>query len=119
LSTEYKLYVWFSIIVRLQEEFDLSTTVKFVYIHWIGNKVPFTKKGRYGIVHGAVVEKFGVSIHITELNKLTNRKQGMVYIFHIIYHAHSSRAFFFWLIKIIGLVFSKYIITIRYIVLSV
>ncbi|XP_031555042.1 uncharacterized protein LOC116291949 [Actinia tenebrosa] len=51
-------------LVRLKEEFDLSTTVKFVYIHWIGSKVPFTKKGRYGIVHGSVMDKFGQS-HFT------------------------------------------------------
>ncbi|KAK3087496.1 hypothetical protein FSP39_006651 [Pinctada imbricata] len=35
-----------------------SKTVKFVYFHWIGEKVPFVEKVRYGVVHGSVEEKF-------------------------------------------------------------
>ncbi|EDO47220.1 predicted protein [Nematostella vectensis] len=46
-------------LVRLQEKVDLSSTVKFVYIHWVGESVPFTKKGRYGVVHGSIKEKIG------------------------------------------------------------
>ncbi|KAK3740051.1 hypothetical protein QZH41_016333, partial [Actinostola sp. cb2023] len=48
-------------LVRLEEKFDLTLNVKFVYIHWIGSQVAFTKKGRYGIVHGSVTERFGQS----------------------------------------------------------
>ncbi|KJE92771.1 hypothetical protein CAOG_009700 [Capsaspora owczarzaki ATCC 30864] len=43
---------------RTSEEVDLSHTVKFVYVHWNGNDVPFAKKGRFGVVHGAVQERF-------------------------------------------------------------
>jgi len=45
-------------LVRMQEQFDISTNIKFVYIHWIGEKVPFSKKGRYGVVHGSVRDQF-------------------------------------------------------------
>lgn len=51
-------------IVRLQEQIDQSNTVKFVYIHWIGKDVPFTKKGRFGIVHGSV-KKFFEPYHVS------------------------------------------------------
>ncbi len=47
--------------VRFQEQIDQSSTVKFVYIHWIGKQVPFTMKGRYGIVHGSVKKSFEVN----------------------------------------------------------
>ncbi|CAB4002606.1 1-acyl-sn-glycerol-3-phosphate acyltransferase epsilon [Paramuricea clavata] len=45
-------------LVRFQEQIDQSSTVKFVYIHWIGKQVPFTMKGRYGIVRGSVNKSF-------------------------------------------------------------
>ncbi|XP_025114512.1 uncharacterized protein LOC112576354 isoform X2 [Pomacea canaliculata] len=37
---------------RYETKFDMSTTVKFVYFRWIGDKVPVAKKGRYGVVRG-------------------------------------------------------------------
>jgi len=48
--------------VRLVELVDsyVESTVKFVYVHWIGESVPFTKKGKYGVVHGSVEEHFQV-----------------------------------------------------------
>ncbi|KAK3088916.1 hypothetical protein FSP39_025420 [Pinctada imbricata] len=45
-------------LARYQSTFDMSNTVKFVYFHWIGENVPYVKKGRYGVVHGSVEEKF-------------------------------------------------------------
>ena len=51
-------------IVRLEEEIDMSTSVKFVYVHWVGDHVPFTKKGRFGVVHGSVVQWFNVRIEM-------------------------------------------------------
>jgi hypothetical protein len=45
---------------RFEEQIDQSSTVKFVYIHWIGKQVPFTMKGRYGIVHGSARKYFEV-----------------------------------------------------------
>lgn len=48
--------------VRLEELVDtyVEKTVKFVYVHWIGESVPFTKKGKFGVVHGSVIEHFQV-----------------------------------------------------------
>ncbi|XP_033646865.1 uncharacterized protein LOC117306369 [Asterias rubens] len=46
------------VLARLNTTFDLSTTVKFVYIHWVGTNVPFSKKGRFGVVHESVRKYF-------------------------------------------------------------
>jgi hypothetical protein len=45
-------------LIRLEETIDMSTTVKFVYVHWFGEGVPFAKRGRFGIVHGSVKDLF-------------------------------------------------------------
>ncbi|XP_046560819.1 uncharacterized protein LOC124269828 [Haliotis rubra] len=45
-------------LARYETKFDMSITVKFVYFRWIGEQVPVTKKGRFGVVHGSVVERF-------------------------------------------------------------
>lgn len=45
-------------LLRLTTTFDVSTTVKFVYIHWVGDKVPFAKKGRFGVVSGSIEQHF-------------------------------------------------------------
>ena len=39
----------------------MSTTVKFVYVHWVGKDVPYAKRGKYGVVHGSVEKLFDVS----------------------------------------------------------
>lgn len=41
-------------LVRLDQTFDMSTTVKFVYIVLTGKDVPFVKKGKFGVVQGAI-----------------------------------------------------------------
>lgn len=45
-------------LLRTVEKVDLSTTVKFVYVHWSGNDFPFAKRGRFGVVHGSIQERF-------------------------------------------------------------
>lgn len=45
-------------LVRVQEEFDLSTTIKFVYIRWSGCNVPFARRGKYGVVQGSIESHF-------------------------------------------------------------
>ncbi|CAH1796629.1 unnamed protein product [Owenia fusiformis] len=45
-------------LVRLSTKVDMSTTVKFVYIHWMGDQIPFAKRGRMGVVHGSIKELF-------------------------------------------------------------
>ena len=41
-------------LLRVTTTVDFSLTVKFVYIHLIGSKVGFAKRGKYSVVHGAV-----------------------------------------------------------------
>lgn len=55
-------------LVRLEELVDnyLSKTVKFVYVHWVGESVPFTKKGKFGVVHGSVERHFQPSHCVIE-----------------------------------------------------
>ena len=48
--------------VRLEETIDMSSTVKFVYVHWIGKDVPFVKRGKYGVVQGSIEKHFSVSM---------------------------------------------------------
>lgn len=45
-------------LARYESTFDMSNTVKFVYFHWVGDQVSFVKKGRFGVVHGSVEDKF-------------------------------------------------------------
>ena len=58
--------------VRLVELVDsyVESTVKFVYVHWVGESVPFTKKGKFGVVHGSVEEHFQVREELQQLVKL-------------------------------------------------
>lgn len=42
----------------------MEKTVKFVYVHWIGDNVPFTKKGKFGVVHGSVQKHFQVTVKL-------------------------------------------------------
>lgn len=55
-------------LVRLVELVDsyVESTVKFVYVHWIGESVPFIKKGKFGVVHGSVEEHFQPSHCVIE-----------------------------------------------------
>ncbi|XP_078383186.1 uncharacterized protein LOC144665761 [Oculina patagonica] len=55
-------------LVRLEESVDnyVEKTVKFVYVHWVGESVPFTKKGKFGVVHGSVQEHFQPSHCVIE-----------------------------------------------------
>ncbi|XP_065830042.1 uncharacterized protein [Oscarella lobularis] len=45
-------------LVRLEETIDMSQTVKFIYVRWLGEKIPTVKLGKYGVVHGSVVKHF-------------------------------------------------------------
>jgi hypothetical protein len=45
-------------LLRVTTKVDLSVTVKFVYVHHVGDKVGFASKGRYSVVHGDVVRYF-------------------------------------------------------------
>ncbi|KAJ3306428.1 hypothetical protein HDV03_005038 [Kappamyces sp. JEL0829] len=61
-------------LLRVTTRVDLSDTIKFVYVHWSGESVGFAKKGKYGVVHGAVHKYFlpyHVDFDITELREMT------------------------------------------------
>ena len=45
-------------ILRVSTTVDLSITIKFVYIHLIGRKVGFAKRGKFSVVHGSVKKLF-------------------------------------------------------------
>ena len=59
--------------VRMEETFDMSTTVKFVYVHWVGKDIPYVRKGKYGVVHGSIEEYFNVSTLSVCLSKRVGR----------------------------------------------
>lgn len=61
-------------LVRMEETFDMSTTVKFVYVHWVGKDIPYVRKGKYGVVHGSIEEYFNpyhISIDTDNTDELT------------------------------------------------
>ena len=63
MCSDFNIVQYFhKLSVRFEEQIDQSTTVKFVYFHWIGKQIPFTMKGRYGIVHGSVRKCFEVGL---------------------------------------------------------
>lgn len=51
-------------VVRVTEKVDLSTTVKFVYMHFEGPNLSFVKKGRYAVVRGHVTDKYFSPSHV-------------------------------------------------------
>jgi drebrin-like protein len=64
----------FYALLRVTTKVDLSVTVKFVYIHHVGEEVGFAKRGRFSVVHGAVVkyfQPFHVDFDITERKEIS------------------------------------------------
>ena len=57
----YKATNVMRILVRMEHTIDMSTAIKFIYVHWVGTNVPFAKRGRYGVVSGSVKNLFNVS----------------------------------------------------------
>lgn len=70
LCIDVLFYHFCVLTVRLVELVDnyVESTVKFVYVHWVGESVPFTKKGKFGVVHGSVQEHFQVWEEFHQLN---------------------------------------------------
>ena len=48
--------------VRLEQTIDMSATIKFVYVILGGKDVAFIKKGKFGVVQGAIQALFSVRI---------------------------------------------------------
>lgn len=51
-------------LLRVHETVDMCQTVKFVYLHFVGEQVPMVKKGRFGIVKGTITDKFFSPHHV-------------------------------------------------------
>lgn len=45
-------------LLRMEHTIDMSTAIKFIYVHWVGTSVPFAKRGRFGVVSGSVKNLF-------------------------------------------------------------
>jgi len=62
-------------LLRVTDVIDESVTVKFVFIAWVGDKVPFVRKARITTHRGAVVDFIGqhhASIDASNLSELTH-----------------------------------------------
>eukprot|EP01134_Creolimax_fragrantissima_P001696 CFRG1696T1 len=64
-------------LFRFGEKVDVSSTVKFLFVHWEGPDMSFVKKGRYGIVRGDITDRFFSPAHVdviglTDKNELTS-----------------------------------------------
>ena len=46
--------------MRVTQKIDLSTTVKFVYIYFVGDEVPYVMRGKFGVVFGQARSYFQV-----------------------------------------------------------
>ena len=60
-------------LLRVQQKIDLSTTTKFVYIYFIGEKVPALQRGKIGTSQSAVksaLSPFHVDFEITNPSEL-------------------------------------------------
>jgi len=62
-------------LVRVEERIDESNTVKFVFVIWCGEKVPFMKKAKMTTHKGSIVSLMGqyhIDIHASSLEELTD-----------------------------------------------
>lgn len=60
--------------LRVETRIDLSLTIKFVYIHFMGEEISFAKRGKYSVVHGAVLpffQPYHVDFDITSPRELS------------------------------------------------
>lgn len=51
-------------LIRVTEKVEISETVKFVMLHFVGPKVPMVKKGRFGTMKGTIVDEFFSPHHV-------------------------------------------------------
>ncbi len=66
----------------------MSVTIKFVFVRWSGCNVPFTMRGKYGVVQGDLEKQFTVSKYATlgrnaysgEEGTNENRLFGMLHV---------------------------------------
>jgi hypothetical protein len=61
-------------LVRVTDQIDQSVTVKFVFIIWVGEKVPFVQKGKVTTHKGsisALVGQYHNDVHASNISELT------------------------------------------------
>eukprot|EP01103_Thecamoeba_quadrilineata_P000009 TRINITY_DN10004_c0_g1_i1.p1 TRINITY_DN10004_c0_g1~~TRINITY_DN10004_c0_g1_i1.p1 ORF type:complete len:356 (+),score=84.72 TRINITY_DN10004_c0_g1_i1:54-1070(+) len=61
-------------LVRVTDQIDQSVTVKFVFIVWVGEKVPFVQKGKVTTHKGSIsslVGQYHNDVHANNLSELT------------------------------------------------
>jgi len=62
-------------LVRSTQKIDLSSTVKFIYIYFVGNNVPALQRGKIGTAHGEIKKHFSpfhIDFEITDPSELDN-----------------------------------------------
>jgi hypothetical protein len=62
-------------LVRVTDQIDQSTTVKFVFIVWVGEKVPFVQKGKVTTHKGSIsslVGQYHNDVHANNLSELSD-----------------------------------------------
>jgi len=62
-------------LVRHTQKIDLSTTVKFIYIYFVGANVPALQRGKIGTAHGEIKKHFHpfhIDFEITDANEIDN-----------------------------------------------
>jgi hypothetical protein len=61
-------------LVRVTDQIDNSTTIKFVFIVWVGEKVPFVQKGKVTTHKGSIsslIGQFHNDVHASNLSDLS------------------------------------------------
>jgi len=61
-------------LIRVVEKIDLSQTIKFVYVYYIGDNVPAMQRGKIGTAHGQVKTYFSpyhIDFEITNPNEIS------------------------------------------------
>ena len=48
-------------LVRIVEDYEMTKTTKFVYIKWLGDGIPFARRGRYSVLQSSISPLFSVS----------------------------------------------------------
>lgn len=65
-------------LIRVTQTIDLSVTTKFVYVYFVGEEVPFVKRGKFGVVFGKA-RTFFQPYHVDfEINKQSELDQAIV-----------------------------------------
>jgi len=62
-------------LVRNSQKIDLSTTVKFIYVYYVGNNVPALQRGKIGTAHGEMKKHFSpfhIDFEITDSNEISS-----------------------------------------------